>query len=559
MPTEVFLPDCLLECYHFLYPRIDFSTIHFYDGIPIPYSAGSQSAITLTWGFGSGIHIYMREGVWAPCDQSGNGLETFLTLAHELVHVLQIMNLPDPELWIPNYLGHYVRSGFSFDCSNDLEQEAYEHANGCSSPTSSVGALRECVRGWAKGRSPCDCSASPVWKFTLFPEGDGELTFLDMLKEHCSNLVMESSTAFSTYSTSLGAWVGLILVDILLLPTSSEVGFVGAVIGAVIGAVLGAIVLFGLLGVLGAIVGALIGLVLGWLVVGLLGLLADWIGGLFGGPSKKLLKVYVGSDGSGVLNLGGFKTNSVPFAAADGFVYFQGTDNTLWRVNSVDGSGTKVGGFQTTSSPFVPGDGFIYFQGTDDKLWKVPTIGAGGVNLGGFKTKSTPFATSDGFVYFQGTDDTLWKVNATDGSGTKVGGFQTKSTPFTGADGFVYFQGTDNTLWKVNATDGSGTKVGGFQTKSSPFVPGDGFIYFQGTDDKLWKVPTVGSGGVNLGGFKTKSAPFAAADGFVYFQGTDNTLWKVDAMNGTGKMIAGLKTNSAPFVPGDGFAYCQAT
>ena len=100
-------------------------------------------------------------------------------------------------------------------------------------------------------------------------------------------------------------------------------------------------------------------------------------------------------------------------------------------VDSATGSGAKVGGYKTKNTPCVPGDGYIYFQGTDDKLWKVPTSGSGGVNLGGYKTNSTPWVAADGYVYFQGTDHTFWKVISTDGSsGKRVAGAEIDSMPF---------------------------------------------------------------------------------------------------------------------------------
>ena len=52
----------------------------------------------------------------------------------------------------------------------------------------------------------------------------------------------------------------------------------------------------------------------------------------------------------------------------------------------------------------------IYFQGTDNKLWRANPDGSGGVNLGGYKTQSTPIAFGN-FIYFQGTDNTLWRIN----------------------------------------------------------------------------------------------------------------------------------------------------
>ncbi len=242
--------------------------------------------------------------------------------------------------------------------------------------------------------------------------------------------------------------------------------------------------------------------------------------------------------------IGNNTTASSPFVTASGVVYFQGTDNKLWRVNG-DGTGqTQIGTNKTKSTPFVFADPltgeWIYFQGADKKLWKVRGDSAGTdlTQIGANKTNSTPFVTFDSssgdvWVYFQGTDNKLWKVKS-DGSGqTQIGSNRTNSTPFVFADPltgeWVYFQGTDNKLWKVRG-DSAGadqTQIGTNTTKSTPFVTFDSsantvWVYFQGTDNKLWKVKndSAGSGLLNIGQNKTNSTPFVTPDGWVYFQGS---------------------------------------
>ena len=74
-------------------------------------------------------------------------------------------------------------------------------------------------------------------------------------------------------------------------------------------------------------------------------------------------------------------------------------------------------------------DKYIYFQGTDDKLWRILVDGTLGINLGGHKTKSSPVADG-GFVYFQGTDNKLWRINIDGTGGIHLGGFDTASTPY---------------------------------------------------------------------------------------------------------------------------------
>ena len=144
----------------------------------------------------------------------------------------------------------------------------------------------------------------------------------------------------------------------------------------------------------------------------------------------------------------------------------------------------NIGGHFTKSSPFVAGD-WVYFQGTDDKLWKVKTDGSGTSHIGGHKTKSSPFVAGD-WVYFQGTDDKLWKIKTDGGDNSHIGGHKTKSSPFVAGD-WVYFQGTDDKLWKIKTDGGDNSHIREHYTKSRPFVVGE-WVYFQGTDDKLWRI-----------------------------------------------------------------------
>lgn len=269
--------------------------------------------------------------------------------------------------------------------------------------------------------------------------------------------------------------------------------------------------------------------------------------------------------------IGNNTTASSPFVTPAGVVYFQGTDNKLWKVNG-DGTGqTQIGTNKTKSTPFVFADPltgeWVYFQGTDKKLWKVRGDSAGTdlTQIGGNKTNSTPFVTLDSagdvWVYFQGTDNKLWKVQS-DGSGqTQIGSNTTKSTPFVLADPvtgeWVYFQGTDDKLWKVRS-DSTGTdltQIGTNKTKSTPFAAFDSstnevWVYFQGTDNKLWKVisDSAGSGLSNIGQNKTNSTPFVTPDGWVYFQGTDNRLLKVFNDGTQGSQLGGNTTSSTPIV-----------
>jgi hypothetical protein len=152
-----------------------------------------------------------------------------------------------------------------------------------------------------------------------------------------------------------------------------------------------------------------------------------------------------------------------------GYVFFQGTDNTLWRIDLDGSGGIKLGNYQTSSSPIVLGN-YVYFRGTDNKLWRINWDGSGGVNLGGYKTSSTPYVTPQ-HVYFQGTDNKLWATNPDGTGGTNLGGYQCKSSPTVDTSlNFVYFQGTDNSLWRLNLDGSQGVHLGGYNCSSTPFA-----------------------------------------------------------------------------------------
>ncbi len=190
-----------------------------------------------------------------------------------------------------------------------------------------------------------------------------------------------------------------------------------------------------------------------------------------------------------------------------GFVYFQGTDSTLWRVpvaaTKVDDK-YKLGGYHTSSTrPACPATAYVYFRGTDSTLWRVPVTATkedDKYKLGGYKCSSTPCVPDDGYVYFQGTDSTLWRVPMAatkEDDKYKLGGYKCSSTPCVPGDGHVYFRGTDSTtLWRVPGrppqrrwTTRSTNSAATSAALTALHVPGDSYVYFQGTDSTLWRVP----------------------------------------------------------------------
>jgi outer membrane protein assembly factor BamB len=124
-------------------------------------------------------------------------------------------------------------------------------------------------------------------------------------------------------------------------------------------------------------------------------------------------------------------------------VYFQGTDDTLWKVNADGTDQHKVGNNKTKSRPFVilPAIGLqprVYFQGTDDKLWAVNSDGTSQVWIGKARTASAPFvlAVAPGLpdqIFFEDINNNLWVMNS-DGRGHTIdhngAPNKTPSTPF---------------------------------------------------------------------------------------------------------------------------------
>jgi Domain of unknown function (DUF5050) len=208
-----------------------------------------------------------------------------------------------------------------------------------------------------------------------------------------------------------------------------------------------------------------------------------------------------------------------------------------------------IGNNKTKSRPFVTKDGWVWFQGTDNRLWKVQSDGTQQSNPGGNFTASSPIVVGDS-VYFQGTDNRLLRMKTADSSGsaTQISGNLTKATPFVTHDGkWVWFQGTDNRLLRA-LTDGTTSPLpsqpGGNSTKSPPFIDAEGWVWFQGLDDRLLAMKSDGTSRFNPGNNTTASTPFVDAGGNVWFQGTDNTLWQMSS-NGQSQINPGNNTTSS--------------
>jgi hypothetical protein len=254
--------------------------------------------------------------------------------------------------------------------------------------------------------------------------------------------------------------------------------------------------------------------------------------------------------------VGNNTTASTPFVTSDGWVWFQGTDNRLWKVFD-DGTQQSQPGNNTTSSPPTVVGNMVYFRGTDNKLWRMTTDGKSQNVINNNTTSSTPFVTSDEWVWFQGTDNKLWKV-CTDGAQQSQPGNNTTSSAPTVVGNMVYFRGTDNKLWRMTTDGKSQNVINNNTTSSTPFVTPDGWVWFQGTDNRLWKVFNNGTQQSQPGNNTTSSSPFVLGD-WVYFRGTDNKLWRMKTDGTSQNVINNNTTSSTPFVTPDGWVYFHGT
>ena len=138
MPTVVTLPACLMDCYKVLYPNLDFSRVAFYSGLPAALALSAPAGFTMASGAAiPDIRVYIQD--YKPCDE-----ETFLTIAHELVHVIQIQGMHGggwiPGSWTAYYTSHFLCGKFWSTCANELEKEAYDFANGGARLTAALTA-----------------------------------------------------------------------------------------------------------------------------------------------------------------------------------------------------------------------------------------------------------------------------------------------------------------------------------------------------------------------------------------------------------------------------------
>ena len=109
-----------------MFPTVDFSRVRFFVGPPFPLSLITDDAITVTSGVRD-INIYLRKGAYDPYS-----LETFILLAHELVHALQIQKGRTSRWYFNDWIFRYLKclmSSLTYKSGggNGLENEAYRY------------------------------------------------------------------------------------------------------------------------------------------------------------------------------------------------------------------------------------------------------------------------------------------------------------------------------------------------------------------------------------------------------------------------------------------------
>jgi len=272
MPSSISLPPCLMESCKALFPDLDFSRITFYVGMPP--TAGSPKGFTMSSGGpGPDINIYLRE--YKPCSR-----DTFLTIAHELVHAVQIQGMTGgghiPGSWGAYYLSHWLGcGGRGSHCENELEKEAYDFSDGGCDGN---GKLNDFIDTEMHGALPCECSQP--WPR---PNSVDRTSYADHIRK--AGLVKKESSVGRTWCSLLNFPLTILAAGFSVFGFTNLGGAIGSGIGVVAGGIIGGI-LGGLLGgPLGAILGAALGAYLGGIIGGAIGWFID---NLFSGPSARI-------------------------------------------------------------------------------------------------------------------------------------------------------------------------------------------------------------------------------------------------------------------------------
>src|SRR6185295_16533369 len=225
MPTPVALPSCLMDCCKVLFPNLDFSRILFFEGLPLGVSDARGFTMS-SGGWSPDIRIYME--TYNPCE-----LKTFLVIAHELVHAVQIQGMIGggriPGSWGAYYASHFLGCvGRGSECDNALVKEAYDYSNGSCGTN---GKVRTFIEVQHAGALPCECKLP--WPT---PNNIGAQTYAEVLKAD-PDLVMKESGVGRTWCSLLNWPLAIIASGYSIFWFSNTGGAIGSGIGTVAGGI----------------------------------------------------------------------------------------------------------------------------------------------------------------------------------------------------------------------------------------------------------------------------------------------------------------------------------
>ncbi len=379
MPTPISLPPCLMDCCEVLFPKLDFSRIVFYSGLPLGVS--DADGFTMSSGGPSpDIRIYLQ--TYDPCTK-----DTLLVISHELVHAVQIQGMIGgghiPGSWATYYMSHFLGCGWrGGGCDNALEKEGYDFSDGGGGKVvcDGAGKLRTFIDTQLGGAAPCECKLA--WPT---PTNIGGQDYAEVLRANPA-LVMNKSRVGRTWCSLLNWPVAIIAGGYSVFGFSNTGGSIGAGIGIVAGGIAGGI-LGGILGgPLGAALGAMLGAYLGGLIGGAIG---SFIDNLLSGPTARVWFTAFDGDSWVIPDIpisqeGHTKTSEGPaLAMFNGGLYAaykSSSNNDLWY-NVFDGTSWLVqdlkisqgGHTKTNKRPALAVfDGKLYLAykaGSNNDLW----------------------------------------------------------------------------------------------------------------------------------------------------------------------------------------------
>jgi hypothetical protein len=270
VPSPIELPPCLLDSCRVIFPTLDFSRIAFFLGIPRGISGASGFTMS-SGGAGRDIRVYLT--TYDPRSRA-----TFLLLAHELVHALQIQGMRGgsriPGSWVTYYISHAIGRGGGVQ--NELENEAYSFTNGSSERN---GVLREFLDTSLRGAEPCAHEGSTdSTSTTARAESFAELLQKNEAPTKVTSVVGHAPTSLLTapISTIAGAFS--------IFGFSNTGGAIGSLAGIGAGGIVGSVFAGTRLGAIGVVCGAWLGAHAGAITGGAIGRFIDSLVGRHGAP-----------------------------------------------------------------------------------------------------------------------------------------------------------------------------------------------------------------------------------------------------------------------------------